>query len=168
VLDEQRVTLKLAAGATGMPVGEVLALWVGATPLVEDHLRRIESHRGSASGALLQYLGRTLEELYRSELMYGEMAITTEDGTMLAIPWPFVTALAGFLLASEALKFGAGPDFVPYRLGVTGGLPTKYRESMESGPRTGLLTSVQRHEGHECLCRSTRRLRLLRERYPVE
>ena len=167
VLDEQRITLKLVAAATGLPSVEVLALWVNPTALVDEHLRRIESHRGLAPGALVQYRGRTLAEIYRSELMYGEMAIAAADGTMLTIPWPFVTALTGFLLASEALKFGAGRDFAPYRLGVTGGLPTKYRESIEYGPMTSLLTHVARHEGDECLCRSTRRLRLLRNRYAV-
>lgn len=165
VLDEQQITLRLVARATGMPSQEVLALWVNAAELGDDHLSRVEAYRRLAPGALMMYRGRTLPDLYRSELMYGELPFMVDDGTMLTVPWPFVTALTGFLMASEALKYGAGDAFVDCRLGIWGELPTKYRESIEHGPMTSLLTTVARHPGSECLCRSTRRLRRLHARY---
>jgi hypothetical protein len=82
----------------------------------------------------------------------------------------FVTALAGFVLAGfvlagEALKAGGGEAFVPYRLGVPGQLGTKHEESLFHSPNTSLVAPARRHEGSACLCRSPRRLRIMRQRY---
>lgn len=53
--------------------------------------------------------------MYRSEFLYGEARLRLEGGTEAAVPAPFVTALAGFLLAAEALKAGAGTPLGRFR-----------------------------------------------------
>lgn len=165
VLDASRIRWKLIAGATGFGLQDVLALSRPESRLSPEHVRRIEQHRAVVAGSLSPYIGGNLDELYRAELMYGEHAVPIGDSGLIAVPRPSVTAAAGFLLAGEALKAAGGRRYQPFRLGRLGRLKTMYRESLMHGPATAFLTDVNRHDGVECLCRSTRRLRLVRTRY---
>jgi len=81
----------------------------------------------------------------------------------VAVAAPYVTALAGVLLAGEALKASSGVE-AAHRLGAHG-VATKYEESIKHGPTRALLTYPRRWPTSECLCQSRRRLRLLHERY---
>lgn len=169
VLDAQRIRYRLIAEATGFAESVVIPLLVQETPLTEQHLRAIEAYRREHGetipvGAFDSYRGRTLETLYREKFLYGEALVTTEGGGQAAVAAPFVTAVAGFLLASEALKAAAGPDYAPYRLGPTG-RATMYRENPWGSPTNALLLNPPRWPTHECLCRSPLRLRILAELY---
>ena len=93
--------------------------------------------------------------------------MTTDGGGQAAVAAPFITALAGFLLAGEALKAGSGDAFVPYRLGPRGQIATMYRENPWGSPANALLANPPRWPTAECLCRSPLRLRLLRARYAL-
>jgi len=165
VLNSDQIRLRLIMRATGFNRNRVLAFLFDHTLLEDQHLREIEVHRGEPEGAYADYQGEELDMLYRKELLYGETKVKTASGAEAAVASPFVTALAGFLLAGEGLKMGGGSAYAPYRLGALGELPTMYRESLFGSPADRLLLPVERWAGNECLCRSSRRLRLLRERY---
>jgi hypothetical protein len=165
VLDSERILAKLIAAATGLPFATVVPFMVKHVELTDEHLRVIERNRDLPLGTLQKYRGVEIDALYRAALLYGEVGIKTASGLEAAVAAIFVTALAGFLLASEALKAGGGTAFEPYRLGVLGQLGTKYEESLFHSPNTSLVSLARRHEGSECLCRSPRRLRVMRQRY---
>jgi hypothetical protein len=165
VLDSERILAKLIAAATGLPLMTVVPLMVDHVKLADEHLQAIERNRDLTPGTLREYRGAEIEELYRAALLYGEVGIRTTSGLEAAVAAIFVTALAGIVLAGEALKAGGGAAFVPYRLGVRGQFATKYEESLFHSPSTSLVSLAKRHEGSECLCRSPRRLRMIRQRY---
>jgi hypothetical protein len=167
LLQSEQIRLRLIARATGFAEKMVAGLIVTSAPLTAQHLSMIERHRGLPTGSLLDYEGETLAELWRKELLYGEARVRTSSGGEAAVAAPFVTALAGFLLAGEALK-QSDAAFAPYRLGTLGALPTRYAESPWGSPFDRQLIALARWEGHECLCRSGRRLRLLRRRYGLQ
>ncbi len=172
VLDSERIKYRLIAQATGLPEPTVIALLVKETPLTSQHLAAIETHRRAHGesvpvSAFDSYLGKTLDTLYREKFLYGEALVTTEGGGQAAVAAPFITALAGFLLAGEALKAAAGGAYAPFRLGPRGEIATMYREDPWSSPVNALLLNPPRWPTSECLCRSPRRLRLLRARYAL-
>jgi hypothetical protein len=170
VLDSEKIKFRLISQATGLPESTVIPLLVQEAALTSQHLLAIESHRRSLGesvpvGAFDPYLGKTLDTLYREKFLYGEALVTTEGGGQAAVAAPFITALAGFLLASEALKAVAGDAYAPFRLGPCGQIATMYREDPWGSAVNGLLLNPPRWPTHECLCRSPLRLRLLRHRY---
>jgi hypothetical protein len=165
VLNSEQIRLRLIMGATGFNRDRVLAFLFGHTPLDEQHLREIEIHRGEPEGTYADFQGEELDTLYRRQFLYGETRVKTSGGGDAVVASAFVTALAGFLLAGEALKRCGGDAYAPYRLGALGELPTMYRESLFGSSSDRLLLPAERWPGNECLCRSVRRLRLLRERY---
>lgn len=160
VLNAEQVKVRLLSRATGLNPRMVETYLIKRTPLEPHVVRKIESYRGLASGALAQYEQQSLDDLRRGELLYGATAVKTESG-VVAVAAPYVTALAGVLLAGEALK-AAAPELAAYRLGPAGS--TKYEERVDRGPLDSLLSNPARWTGSECLCRSARRLRLLSER----
>jgi hypothetical protein len=164
VLDQAKVKKRLIAQATGMPEPQVNQLLATRAPLTPLHLRRIEEFRGLQSGSLSQYERGTLLDLWEAELLYGAIPVTLASGGRAAVAAPYVTALAGVLLAAEALKASSGID-ASYRLGIGGALGTKYDEHVVHGPASALLTRPNRWPTSECLCRSPRRIRLMRRRY---
>ena len=132
-LDAEQIKYRLIAQATGLPEPTVIALLVQEAPLNGQHLAAIENYRRARGddlppGAFDLYLDETLDTLYRERLLYGEVLVTTEGGGQVAVAAPFITALAGFLLAGEALKAGGGDAFAPFRLGPRGQIRTMYRE----------------------------------------
>lgn len=172
VLDSARIKYRLIAERTGLPEPAVAQLHVQGVQLSAQHIRAIEQFRRDhgdplADRALDGYIGETLETLYRERFLYGEALIGTAGGGQAAVAAPFVTALAGFILAGEALKAAADPAFQPFRLGAGGEIGTMYREDPWSSPSNRLLTNPPRWEGLECLCRSPLRLRLLHEHYTL-
>ena len=139
VLARDAIHLRLLEKATGFNERFILGLLHTKTLLTDQHLRQIEQHRSIPLGSLADHTGKTLEALYRDALLYGEMAVRTSGGGQAAVAAPFITALAGFLLAAEGLKNGAGEAYRPYRLGALGELPTLYRESLYGSiPRIAL------------------------------
>lgn len=172
VLDSTGIKYRLIAQTTGLPEQTVIPLLVQEVPLTRQHLEAIETHRRAHGeslpvGALDPYLGKTLDELYREKFLYGEALVMTDGGGRAGVAAPFITALAGFLLAGEALKAAAGDAYAPYRLGPLGAIATMYREDPWGSPVNALLLNPPRWPSSECLCRSPRRLRLLRARYSL-
>jgi hypothetical protein len=172
VLDATRIKYRLIQQATGFSDAAVAALHVNQAPLTLQHIRSIEQHRrahGDAVpvGAFDNYIGKPLEVLYRDEFLYGEALVATGGGGQVAVAAPFIAALAGFMLAAEALKAGAGDAYIPHRLGPNGQRGTMYREDPWRTPADRLITCPARWETLECLCRSPLRLRLLRARYDL-
>jgi ThiF family len=162
VLDARTIKIRLLAAATGLNERMITEYLVQGTPLSVQVIRQIERHRCMQTGALQRYENLTLDDLRAGELLYGATVVTTDSGSV-AVAAPYVTALAGVLLASEALK-AAVPALRVHRLGPHG-LHVKYEENRHAGPLHSLLTTPARWSGSECLCRSTRRLRLLADRY---
>jgi len=172
VLDSTRIKYRLISAATGMSEAAVAPLHVAQIPLTLQHVRSIEAYRRELGeslsvGAFDDYIGKTLETLYREKLLYGEALIATAGGGQAAVAAPFVTALTGFILASEALKAGSADAYGPYRLGSPGALGIMYREDPWRTPADRLITRPARWPTQECLCQSPLRLRLLRERYAL-
>lgn len=174
VLDSEAILIQRIALRTGMPKRQVAELIVKRVPLQHVHLRAIEGHLDRPAGALATYEGAQLDEFYRRELVYGEVPLGGAESARAAVAAPFITALAGFLLAGEALKAGTA-ELTPYRLGPAGRLvadggatPTKYEESLFNSPLTAYLMPLPRWPGNECLCRSSHRLKLLRRRYGLD
>ncbi|MGI5180134.1 ThiF family adenylyltransferase [Dactylosporangium sp. CA-152071] len=162
ILDADNAKIRILARATGFDHRTIAQWLVGDPRLQRQVLRQIERHRGLAPGALDRYENQTLEHLRAGELLYGASELTTATGTV-AVAAPFVTALAGVLLAAEALKH-AHPGLRPYRLGPTG-THIKYEENRHAGPLHALHSIPARWATSECLCRSTRRQRLIAARY---
>lgn len=162
VLDAKAVRSRLLQAATGLNERMVLHYLAGDLPMPAMLVRGIERHRGLAPNSLSQYEGRTLEELRVGHLLYGATPVQTSTGTV-AVAAPYVTALAGTLLAGEALKV-ATPGLDTFRLGPPGP-HIKYAENPLAGANRAVLTNPPRWPGSECLCRSTRRLRIMRQRY---
>lgn len=164
VLAAETIRKRLLMRATGFNEKLVIALLIDHVPLHEQHLRAIEMHRDLPTGRLDPFRGQTLETLYQEELLYGEVRVSASSGAEGVVAAPFTTALAGFLLASEALKAGAGDTYAAHRLG-THSIATQYLESLWASPADASLVSPARWATHECLCQNGRRLDLLRERY---
>ncbi|MEA2372641.1 MAG: hypothetical protein QOH12_3035 [Solirubrobacteraceae bacterium] len=162
-LDADRIKARLIATATGFNFEMVVALLVARVPLLPAHIQGIELHRGLPPGALDDFVGSTLEALWGAQLLYGATIAETSGG-VVAVAAPWVTALAGVLLAAEALKEGA--DHQPYRLGP-GAVAIKYAENPYASPEFAQLSSPDRWPTSECLCRSPRRARLMSERYAL-
>lgn len=162
LLDVKAVRSRLLQAATGLNERMVLEYLTRDLPMQAMVVRGIERHRGLVPNSLAQYEGRTLEQLRVGHLLYGATRVATDTGTV-AVAAPYVTALAGVLLAGEALK-AATPGLESFRLGPLGP-HTKYAENPLAGASRAILTNPPRWQGSECLCRSTRRLRILRERY---
>lgn len=166
VLAADTIRKRLLMRATGFNEKLVIALLLGGAPLADQHLRAIETHRGLPARSLDRFLGETLETLYTEALLYGEARIKTASGAEGAVAAPFTTALAGFLLAAEALKAGSDA-YSAYRLGPWGSIATQYLESLWASPADAFRANPPRWPTHECLCRNGRRLSLLRERYKL-
>lgn len=162
VLDSETTRVRILARETGIHDRMVAELLTRSVPLNATHLRAIEQHRGEPPGALSHWQGQTLDVLYRERILYGEARVRSGDASA-AVVAPYVTALAGVLLASELLKRAGDPELRATALGP-GGLAVKYEESLAHGS-AGMLTNPPRWPSSECLCRSTRRLALLRDRY---
>lgn len=165
VLDRNSVKVRVLAGDTGLNERMVTELLIRELPLADAHIAGIEKHRQVPAGSFARYRGATLEDLWRDQLLYGVTRVRTANGTTAAVAAPYLTALAGVLLAAEALK-AAAPEAAPYRLGRSGPA-IRYIENPTAGPGHARLDNPERWPGSECLCRSARRLRLLRTRYAL-
>jgi hypothetical protein len=163
VLDTERITFNLIVASTGLPPRLVQTWLEQQVTLGAAELRRIESLQGMEAGQLDAYVGCTLEELHRLALAYGEFTAELADG-VAAVAAPWVTALAGFILAGEALKATA-PAYEQYRLGPWSPRRSRYEETAYGSALHAIVGPVARWQGSECLCRSPRRLRLLAEIY---
>ena len=164
VLDRSQAMVRILHRETGMPEPQIGELVAQQSPLNILHVRGIERHRGLSSGALAQYEGSTLERLFRERFLYGEEQVEVGDGHVAALASPHVTALAGILLAAEALKAGAAGTLDQYRLGPWASRGTKYEEHLSQAPGL-MVTSPPRWPDAQCLCNSSRRLQLLHQRY---
>lgn len=166
VMDQRTIRARLIADATKIPFMTVVALLVANPPALLDSntIRMIEISTGRSPHALEHYEGRTLDDLWREQLLYGATNVTAGD-TKAAVAAPWVTALAGVLLAGEAIKAAGGEAFAPLRLGPeVGSRGIRYAENPYADPSFAQLTRPDRY-GNECLCGSPRRLRLMHERY---
>lgn len=162
ITDGQSVRKKLIAAATGMPEEMVSQMVTLVIPLEQQHLRQIESAQGLPAGSLGQYLQRPLLQVWNERLVYGGTLVRAGGGMRGIVANAFVTALAGVLLAAEALKHD-NPIDGQTLLGPAE--PTQYRESPYAGPLHGQRENPPRWPTHECLCRSTRRARIATEIY---
>jgi hypothetical protein len=166
ILDGEQALARLIVKQVPMlnvkQVGYYMAMRV---PLEKQLLREIEQARDMEEDALSDYAGKTLRELWHGELVYGGVRAETGSGAVVAVAAPWITALAGFLLAGEAIKAGDA-ELAPFRLGpYVPGAEVHYQESPYSSPQFGLLTRPPRWTGEQCLCNSSRRRRLIIARY---
>lgn len=166
VLDAENVRARLISRDTGVVFMQVVVWMIQRAPLDPQAIRVIETNTSRPAGSLAPYAGRTIEELWSEQFMYGATKVGTEGGAVAQVAAPWVTALGGFLLAAEALKAAAGEELAAFRLGPHRDPPgLRYVEAVHASPRFADLSVPARWEGSECLCNSPRRLRLLRERY---
>lgn len=164
VLDSTKIKNRLIADAVGMSVDKVNEFRVRSVGLAPDQLRRIEAHRQLSSGALEHFVNHTLDDLYNAEIRYGETEVETSGGTRHAVTAPFITALAGILLAGEAFK-RATPSLTSYALGPDGPA-IRYWENPYSSHYGWIDPAVERSP--VCICRSTRRLEATADLYRVD
>jgi hypothetical protein len=165
VLDAKATRAQMMVRELGLPAGMIVKMRVNRAGLETQHLHQIERRRELPRGALAIFRGRTLDDLFDEHVLYGEVRREDKEGRRAALQLPFVPALAGILLASEALKHGSGAAFEPFRLGPDG-LAIEYAESLFQRP-VGMHSNPPRWPTSECLCRSPRRLALMRERYQL-
>jgi hypothetical protein len=163
VLDAAQIKVRLIARSTGLNERLVVAYLVSPVPLTKETLMFIEDRRGLPRGALSSYEGRSLDDLWTNELVYGGDRVETVGGGTAVVAAPFVTAIAGFMLAAEAVKYVL-PAAAQWRLGPSG-VATKYEEGPYASPEYARLSSPPRWAGSECICRSIRRTRILYARY---
>lgn len=159
LLDASRTRANMIARETGLPFESVLLLLVKGLPMDRRQLEQIAKYRGEVFDSFAEYEGRSLDALWRSRMLYAETRVRTERGVG-AVAAPYVTALAGFLLAVEATRPST-------RMNVFGPAAEalKYEEFVYGSPGNALLTKPERWPTSECLCRSTRRSRLTEEMY---
>jgi ThiF family len=166
MLDGEQIRARLIAQATGLTFEQVVVRMNQRAPLEPQTIMFIELRTSRPEGSLAGYVGETLETLWEEQLMYGAVQVQASGGAVGAVAAPWVTALAGFLLAGEALKATGGTQLAGCRLGAAPVSPaTRYVEAIYASPRYAQLTRPARWVGSECLCRSPRRLRLMRRRY---
>jgi hypothetical protein len=158
-LDSAAIKNRLIAAATSISADEVNRMRVRSQPVTANHICQIERFRRLRPGALSAYVGKTLDDLYDAELIYGEAKVTTDGGSNIAVAAPFATALAGALLAAETLKRST-PALVSHALGPSS-LGIQYREDLRT-PENGFIDPVFAIPV-ECICQSARRRRLTRE-----
>lgn len=161
-LDTEQATYKIIMGSTGLAKKRVILMLQNEWPLTNQDLRTVEAHQGYDRHELDDWLGQPLTELHRRRLLYGRHHVTSSGGPA-DVAAPYVTALAGIILAAEALKY-ASPDLEGLSLGPQG-LGTAWAENLFGNPLDRLIQRETRWPGHECLCRSTRRTRILAARY---
>lgn len=162
VLDSGRARKTMIARETGLPEGTVNGLVLSRAPLQPIHLRHIERHRGEPEGSLDGYKDRTLLDLWNAHLLYGGAHVEASSGATGVVATAFTTALAGALLAGEALKHSHN-SLASYRLGPAA--HTQYVEDPYAGPANSQLRYRDRWPDSACLCRSARRARIASEIY---
>jgi hypothetical protein len=165
VMDRTAAKSRRIVAATGINYEMVVGLLITRAPLEVHHLRVIERNAGLRPGALEDYRGATLSDLYDREFRYGAVQVKSGGGGVVSVASPWVTALAGFLLAAEVLKRGGGEAYAPYQMGFGGPLAIKLEESVYASPEHVLLTEPERWADYRCLCRSPRRRGLILARY---
>lgn len=168
VLDENATRAKMIHRETGLAPGFIDEYRIRRLGLDKHTLTAIARHRGMDDDALEHRVGLTLDELFDEEFLYGEVRLTDDDGndTNSPLQLTFVPALAGILLAGEMLKF-SDEDLREFRLGPDGSLGTEYAEGLLQRP-VGMLSTLPRWPTSECLCRSVRRLKLMRTRHGLD
>jgi molybdopterin/thiamine biosynthesis adenylyltransferase len=163
ILDVEATKAKMMQRELGLPEPMIVQLRINKAGLEVQHLRQIERHRELDRGALADYRNKTVDVLFEERILYGETKIEDAEGRRSLLQLAFVPALAGFLLAGEALKAAGGAALIQYRLGPQG-VAIEYAESLLEAP-VGMRTNPLRWNTSECLCRSQRRLALMCERY---
>ena len=176
MLHRESVRYRVISRITGWPELRVIEYVAGAKPLSPFDLRDFERVQRLPTHALDDYQGRTLDELYDERLLYGGVQIKTSTGGELVVAAPWVTALAGFLLAAESFKAGH-PALQTRRLGPRRSpAGNHYQESPYASPELLTVLTRERFPGSYedphgrmvtefCLCASPRRRRLTMERY---
>jgi hypothetical protein len=154
VTDRHLARKRMIAAATGLPEDMVSQLVTLGVPLEQPHLQQIERTQDLPGGSLAQYVGRPLLDVWNEQLIYGGTLVRGGGAMRGIVANAFVTALAGVLVAAEALKHD-NPIEGQRLLGPTS--ETQYRESPYAGPLHGTLDNLPRWPTDECLCRSTRR-----------
>lgn len=162
VTDRQLVRKKMIAAATGLIEEMVSQMVTLGIPLEQQHLQHIERTQALPPGSLAQYLGRPLLDVWNERLVYGGTLVRAGGAMRGIVANAFVTALAGVLLAAEALKHDNAIEGQKL-LGPAS--DTQYRESPYAGPLHGALDNPPRWPTAECLCRSTRRARIATQIY---
>jgi hypothetical protein len=164
-LDAEQTKRRMIVRETGFEPGYVDQLRNQKAQLSPLHLRQIEDHLHRPRGSLPRSPRMTLDELFDRHLLYAEAQLTDGQGRRGALTLPFAPALAGVLLAAEAIKRSLDPPRFDLALGPRSD-STEYSEDLFDGPG-GLRASYPRMEGSACLCRSKRRLQLMRDRYQL-
>jgi hypothetical protein len=164
-LDAEQTRRRMIVRETGFEPGYVDQLRNQKAQLSPLHLRQVEDHLHRPRGSLPRSPRMTLDELFDRHLLYAEAQVTDEQGRRGALTLPFAPALAGVLLAAEAIKRSLGPPWLDLALGPRSG-STEYSEDLFDGPG-GIRASYPRIEGSACLCRSRHRLQLMRDRYQL-
>jgi hypothetical protein len=165
VLDAAATRARMIHRETGLPPGFIDQYRIKQIPLNKQALDAIAKYRRLPLGALDHRVGLTLDELFDEEFLYGEVRLADEEGDQAdsTLQLTFVPALAGILLAGEALKIG-DEALCEFCLGPGGTLGTEYVEALLQPP-VGMLSTLPRWPTNECLCRSVRRLKLMRARH---
>jgi hypothetical protein len=100
------------ASLTGLPVSRVGELLTGDLLDLDDWLALVEAGKLSAEVAADDVVGARIQDIARPHL-YAQAAVRL-DGSGLAVSAPFVSALAGAVLAAELVK--EEPSLASYRL----------------------------------------------------
>lgn len=140
VIDSARNRSMTISLATGIAKADVDRYLSNHHPLDADTVQRIEAHRNAERGALGRLVGMSLGEIWSEVLRYAEFPLGNDEAEVIVAP--FITALAGFLLAGEAIKAGSD-SYRQFRLGPDGH-HIKYEERPTVGPQHGQLTSPPR------------------------
>jgi len=106
-----------------------------------------------------QFVGQPLLSFWNNHVAYGEAAVTTSGGASARVTTAFVSAFAGVLLLAELLK-DCIPELQIYRV------DNSYRQDLLGVPAGGLFKHEREKRGW-CLCHSTYRLALHREKYAL-
>lgn len=168
VLDESATRAKMIHRETGLAPGFIDQYRIKRLGLNSHTLTAIARYRGMDDDALHHREGMTLDDLFAEEFLYGEVRLAIDRGEQAGstLQLTSVPALAGILLAGEMLKC-SDERLREHRLGPDGILGTEYAEGLLQPP-VGMISTLPRWSTSECLCRSVRRLKLMRARHGLD
>lgn len=147
-MDELTVYVKL----TALSATRVAALLQGAVISAQDVADMVGRGQLPDEGAE-ELIGGRLQDVARAKL-YAQAAVQAPSGAELAVSAPFVSAMAGALLAAEVLKGPSSSWRVDRRIDVDcSGLPPGY------------MVDVPRDLSGRCLCHDAFRVNAYRERW---
>ena len=153
---------KPIAEQTGLPPQRVHQLIQGNEAMTAEDLAQIRASKKISAeflGVLDSFLGQPLLSFW-NRVAYSEATVLSPGAKPIRVTTAFVSAFAGILLLAELVKKSV-PDLQRYLVN------NSYQQQLLGIPAGGVFRH-ERDPHHWCLCHSTYRLAIYREKYGTD